>query len=169
VRTAATAAIEAVRPHDHLVGLLNAIAQWALDQNGSTDFSYDTNLSPQYPAHSNKCSGFTCAAAASAGADTTVTVPDGKGGTKTRCPIAVELGKGNVPNCRLLGSSESRESGDIMADPFPGPVPGVTGHAAIVVPDDSGGTTTEGAHANQVGPPGGDHPVSPRYVRFTGD
>ncbi|MBM4335677.1 MAG: RHS repeat-associated core domain-containing protein [Deltaproteobacteria bacterium] len=146
-----------------------AVAQWALDQNGSTDFSYDANLSPQYPAGSNKCSGFTCAAAASSGADTTVTVPDGEGGTKDRCPTAAELGRGSVPDWRLLGPGESPEAGDIMADPFTGGVPGVTGHAAVVVPDGSGGTTTQGAHANRVGPPGADHPSNPRYRRYTGD
>lgn len=130
---------------------------------------YDANLSPQYPAGSNKCSGFTCAAAASAGADTTVTVPDGKGGTKTRCPTAAELGRGNVPDWRLLGAGESPEAGDIMADPFPGGTAGATGHAAVVVPDGSGGTTTQGAHADRVGPPGANYPTNPRYRRYTGD
>jgi len=147
-----------------------AIAQLALDQNGSTAFSFDANLSPRYPAESNKCSGFTCAAAASAGANTTVTVPDGQGGTKIRCPTAAELGpKGNVPDWRLLRANESRKPGDIMSDPFSGGTAGATGHAAIVVPDGSGGTTTEGAHSDRVGPPGADRPSNPSYRRYTGD
>ena len=145
-----------------------ALADWALEQNGSTDFGVDKNYSPQYPADSYKCSGFTCAAAAAADAATTVTVPDGEG-TLDRCPTAIELAKCNVPNWRLLKPGESPEPGDIMADPRSSPVPGVTGHAAVIVGDGSKGTTTVGAHYDRVGPLGHDYPSNPEYRRYTGN
>src|SRR5688572_7877110 len=123
---------------------------------GSTTFAYGAHFSPQYPADSNKCSAFTCSAAASADAPTTVTVPDGRGGTVTRCPTAAELARGTVPNWRLLRAGELPQPGDIVADPFPNPTSRATGHAAVIVPDAARGTTTQGAHHFVVGPPGSD-------------
>jgi uncharacterized protein RhaS with RHS repeats len=157
-----------------------AIAQWAAAQNGSTAFaksgtyapgySYDSGFGPQYPARSWKCSAFTCAAAASGGADTKVTVPNGSGGTVDRCATAGELaGNNGIPNWRVLGPGEAPEPGDIAAVPLSGGAD-YTGHAAVVTGDGAGGTTTVGAHAGQVGPPGADvFPTKPTYRRFTGD
>ena len=159
-----------------------AVASWAAAQNKSTSFSYggsyspgysyDASFGPQYPPNSNKCSGFTCAAAAAAGADTKVTVPDGKGGAVDRCPTAGELaGTGDINNWRPLAPGEKPEPGDIAAGAFSSPTPGVTGHAAVVTDDSKGGTTTVGAHGTQVGPPGADRfpGGNPSYRRYTGD
>ena len=147
-----------------------AIADWAADQSGSTGWSKDADLGPQYPSGHWKCSKFSCDAAAQADADTSVTVPDDEGEDVTRCPTAAELARGNVPNWRLLGSDESPEPGDIAASAFPDASEGETGHAAVVIEDDEGGTTTIGAHKNQVGPPGDDRFYgAPKHRRYTGD
>jgi uncharacterized protein RhaS with RHS repeats len=158
-----------------------AIAAWAASQNKSTAFSkdgstyapgysYDSEFGPQYPDGSWKCSALSCAAAASADADTVVTVPDGEGGTVDRCPTAAELaGTGEIPNWRPMAPDEEAEPGDIASDAFSSPEPGATGHAAVVVPDGKGGTTTIGAHEHRVGPPGGDFSSRPRHRRYTGD
>jgi len=158
-----------------------AIARWAAAQNASTaysksstvapGYSYDASFGPQYPAGSWKCSGFTCAAAANAGADTKVTAADGKGGTVDRCATAGELaGAGDISNWRSLAAGEAPKPGDIAAGAFSPPEPGVTGHTAVVVGDGAGGTTTMGAHAGQVGPPGTDtFPGKTNYRRYTGD
>ncbi len=147
-----------------------AVAAWAAARSGSTDFSKDSYVSSQSPAGSNKCSAFTCAAAASAGADTTVTVPGDTGGNVTRCPTAAELAQGDVPGWRLLNPGEDPEPGDIAAARIPGGDEGATGHAAVVTEDSTGGTTTVGAHSWGVGPPGADGFASPpRHRRFTGE
>ncbi|MBM4336579.1 MAG: hypothetical protein FJ108_11810, partial [Deltaproteobacteria bacterium] len=147
-----------------------AVADWAAGQSGATSpYDYGSYHSPQYPKDSYKCSAFTCDAAASGGAAATVTVPDGKGGTTTRCPTAAELARGNVPDWRTLKPGEVPEPGDIAAAPIPGGVD-YTGHAAVATDDGAGGTTTVGAHHDQVGPPGADtFRSSPTYRRYTGD
>lgn len=156
-----------------------AISRWAKAQDGSKAFSkssmfapgysYDSMFGPQYPADSWKCSAFVCAAAANAGAETKVTVPDGKGGTVDRCATAAELAAGAIPNRRLLGPGETPEPGDIAASPIPGGID-YTGHTAVVTDNGAGGTETVGAHSDQVGPPDSDRfPSAPTHRRYTGD
>ena len=158
----------------------DAIATWAEAQNGSTDYAYSAAVStgysydrllnpPQYPVKSNKCSAFTCAAAASAGADTGVSVTDGRGRTVTRCPTTAEIARGNVPNWRVLGPEETPQPGDIVAERFSNPEPGVTGYAAVVVDDGNGGATTIGAREYRVGTLGQDVFRQPVYRRCIGD
>jgi RHS repeat-associated protein len=147
-----------------------AIAAWAIAQDGKKTFSVDAHYSSQYPAGSNKCSAFTCAAAEAGHAPTTVTVFDGEGTKVDRCPTAAELARGNIPNWRLLKDNETPRPGDILANPLPDPVANATGHAAVVTPSDNErGWTTEGAHNDRVGPPGRDATVGAVFRRYIGD
>ena len=143
----------------------NAIAAWALKQNGASSFGYYSNYSPQYPSGSYKCSAFTCAAAAAAGAPTAVKIP----GRRGECPTAAELSNGHIPNWRKLRPYEQTAPGDIASIAKGGD--GFTGHAAILVMTASRSVSSIGAHGNIVGPVGADNfgYDSVVFSRYTGD
>ncbi|WP_235872732.1 RHS repeat-associated core domain-containing protein [Pseudoxanthomonas winnipegensis] len=152
------------------IQIRQGIANWAMSKNGSTDWGYYENHSPQFPGGggkgSYKCSAFVCDAVKSAGANGLVNVP---GRAAPSCPTAGEWANGNVKGWRELGPGETPMPGDIAATAHSGE--GYTGHAAVVVSDGKGGWTTMGAHESQVGPAGsdgwGNNPII--YKRYTGD
>ncbi|WP_234349316.1 RHS repeat-associated core domain-containing protein [Xanthomonas citri] len=145
------------------------IALWALGKNGSDAWGYYKNHSSQYPSPSYKCAAYVCDALKDAGANSNVSVPDGKGGRVDRCPTAAEWAKGNIKDWRTLGPYEEREPGDIAAIARGGE--GYTGHAAIVVHDNNGANSTIGAHESTVGPVGADGwgDSSITFKRYTGE
>ncbi|MCC8500963.1 hypothetical protein [Xanthomonas hortorum] len=66
------------------------IALWVLGKNGSDAWGYYKNHSSQYSASSYKCAAYVCDALKDTGANSTVSVPDVKGGSLARCPTAAD-------------------------------------------------------------------------------